>query len=61
MSVLLRIYVGCLSVDLPVAKSGQGLGPHSNAAVLHLNQHCLNYLYFTDFYKFIGSLVQPDS
>jgi len=42
--------MGCLSVELPVAKSGQGLGPHSNVAVLPLNQYCLNYMYFTDFY-----------
>lgn len=53
--------MGCLSVELPVAESGQGLGPHSNVAVRPLNQHCLNYLYFTDFYEFIGFLVQPDS
>lgn len=32
-----EIYVGCLGVELYVAKSGQGLGPHGNVAVLPLN------------------------
>jgi hypothetical protein len=28
-----EMYVGCLGVELHMAKSGQGLGPHSNVAV----------------------------